>query len=117
MDGTQSALSSGKYVLRMDLKWGGARQRGGRRREWGGGEMDGAQPRVEPSATDSPPQLFWKLKILPDFTSRQHRSWLDVRADRCLPCTKLSSGFVKIRKGNSMLCVIICENDECLHMW
>ncbi|CAB1459988.1 unnamed protein product [Pleuronectes platessa] len=44
----------------MDLKWGGARQRGGRRRE--GGEMDGAQPRVEPSAADSPPLLFWKLK-------------------------------------------------------
>lgn len=61
MDGTQSALSSGKYALRMDLKWGGARQRGGGRRERG--EMDGDQPRVEPSATDSP-TAFWKLKIL-----------------------------------------------------
>lgn len=56
MDGTQNTLSSGKYALRMDLKWGGAQQRGGGRQERG--EMDGAQPRVEPSAADSPPQLF-----------------------------------------------------------
>lgn len=28
----------------------------------GGGEMDGAQLGVEPSATDSPPQLFWKTQ-------------------------------------------------------
>lgn len=62
MDGTQSALSSGKYAPRMDLKWGGARQRGGGRRK--GGEMDGDQPRVEPSATDLSPTAFWKLKAL-----------------------------------------------------
>lgn len=36
-----------------------------------------------------------------------------------MPTVQLSSAssFAKIRKGNSMLCVIICENDECLHMW
>lgn len=60
MDGTQSALSSGKYAPRMDLKWGGAQQRGDGRRERE--EMDGAQLRVEPSATDSPPQLFGNSK-------------------------------------------------------
>lgn len=62
MDGTQSTLSSGKYALRMDLEWGGARQRGGGRQKRG--VMDGDQPRVEPSATDSPPQLSGNSKIL-----------------------------------------------------
>ena len=115
MDGTQSTLSSGKYALWMDLKWGGARQRGGRRRE--GGEMDGAQPRVEPSAADSPPRLFGNSKVSPECTGLQHRSPLDVWAGRCLLCAKPGGRIVKIRKGNPTLGVIICENDECLHMW
>ena len=93
----------------------GARQRGGRRRE--GGEMDGAQPRVEPSAADSPPRLFGNSKVSPECTSLQHRSRLDVWAARCLLCAKPGGRTVKTRKGNPMLCVIICENDECLHMW
>lgn len=60
IDGTQSTLSSGKYALWMDFKWGGARQRGGGRQNRE--VMDGDQPRVEPSATDYPPQLFGNSK-------------------------------------------------------
>lgn len=63
MDGTQSALSSGKYAPPGWISSGAALGRGAAGDGGKGeGEMDGAQLGVEPSATDSPPQLFWKTQ-------------------------------------------------------
>lgn len=54
IDGTQTALlPSGKYAVQMHLKRDGIRQGSGRGRAvWG--EMDGAHPKVEPSASGPP---------------------------------------------------------------
>lgn len=104
MDGTQRALSSGKYALRPDHKWGG-------RGAAGNGQLErwmvfnsgwSHQPQT-------PQQLFGNSKCCFTLINYQHHSWLHGQADWCPLCAKFSGSCVKIRKGKF--------NALCYYMW
>lgn len=107
MDGTQSALSSGKYALRMDLKWGGARQRGGGRRKggrdgWWSAQGGAISRRLSPTA-------FWKLKILLEL-GQPSAPQLVRRTRRLMPTVHWAQGWLCKNKNGKF-------NALCYYMW